>query len=98
MLNDIYQNLDPVLFSLGPVTVRWYGVAYVLGFVCAALVIWRVARRWRVRVDADALLTIMFCVIIGVIVGGRLGYVLFYGNLSLTLPTRWRCSPSTMAA
>ena len=69
MLNDIYQNLDPVLFSLGPVTVRWYGVAYVLGFVCAALVIWRVARRWRVRVDADALLTIMFCVIIGVIVG-----------------------------
>ena len=62
MLNDICQNLDPVLFSLGPVTVRWYGVAYVLGFVCAALVIWRVARRWRVRVDADALLTIMFCV------------------------------------
>ena len=84
MLNDIYQNLDPVLFSLGPVTVRWYGVAYVLGFVCAALVIWRVARRWRVRVDADALLTIMFCVIIGVIVGGRLGYVLFYTCLLYT--------------
>ena len=56
---------------------RWYGVAYVLGFVFAGLVIWRVARRWRVRVDADSLLTIMFCVIIGVIVGGRLGYVLF---------------------
>ena len=80
MLNDIYQTLDPVLFSLGPFTVRWYGIAYVLGFVCAALVIWRVARRWRVRVDADSLLTIMFCVIIGVIVGGRLGYVLFYGD------------------
>lgn len=79
MLNEIYQSLDPVLFSLGPFTVRWYGVAYVLGFICAALVIWRVARRWRVRVDADALLTIMFCVIIGVIIGGRLGYVLFYG-------------------
>lgn len=80
MLNDIYQNIDPVLFSAGPFTVRWYGLAYVLGFVCAALVIWRVARRWRVRVDVDSLLTIMFCVIIGVIVGGRLGYVLFYGN------------------
>ena len=80
MLNDIYQSIDPVLFSAGPFTVRWYGLAYVLGFVCAALVIWRVARRWRVRVDVDSLLTIMFCVIIGVIVGGRLGYVLFYGN------------------
>ncbi len=80
MLNEIYQNLDPVLFSFGPVTIRWYGVAYLLGFACAALVIWRVARRWRVRVDADSLLTIMCCVIIGVIFGARLGYVLFYGN------------------
>ena len=85
MLNDIYWNLDPVLFSAGPFTVRWYGIAYVAGFVCAALLIWRLAKRWRIRVDADALLTIMFCVIIGVIVGGRLGYVLFYTDLSLYL-------------
>jgi len=43
MLNDIYQSIDPVLFAFGPFTVRWYGVAYVLGFVFAGLVIWRVA-------------------------------------------------------
>ena len=60
--------------------VRWYGIAYVLGFVCAALVMYRVSKRWKVRIDADSLITIMFCVIIGVIIGGRLGYVLFYGN------------------
>ena len=36
MLNDIYQSIDPVLFAFGPFTVRWYGVAYVLGFVFAA--------------------------------------------------------------
>ena len=35
MLNDIYQGLDPIAFSLGPLVVRWYGLAYVLGFVCA---------------------------------------------------------------
>lgn len=80
MLNDIFQSLDPVAFTLGPVTVRWYGIAYVLGFICAALVIWRLAKRWRVRVNEDALLTIMVCAIIGIILGGRLGYVLFYGN------------------
>ncbi len=80
MLNDIFQSLDPVAFTLGPVTVRWYGIAYVLGFICAALVVWRLAKRWRVRVNEDALLTIMVCAIIGIIVGGRLGYVLFYGN------------------
>lgn len=80
MLNSIYQAVDPVIFSFGPFSIRWYGVAYVLGFLCAALVIWRVSKRWRVRVDSDSLLTIMFCVIIGVIVGARMGYVLFYGD------------------
>ncbi|WP_165173357.1 prolipoprotein diacylglyceryl transferase [Adlercreutzia sp. ZJ242] len=80
MLNDIYQVLDPVAFSLGPLSVRWYGIAYVLGFACAALIIYRVARRWKVSVDLDALLTVLVCVIIGVIVGGRAGYVLFYGD------------------
>ena len=79
MLNDIFQSLDPVAFTLGPVTVRWYGIAYVLGFICAALVVWRLAKRWRVRVNEDALLTIMVCAIIGIIVGGRLGYVYLQG-------------------
>lgn len=80
MLNEIYQNLDPVAFSLGPLSVRWYGIAYVVGFVCAAFILYRVARRWKVHVDVDAILTIMVCVIVGVIVGARLGYVLFYGD------------------
>lgn len=80
MLNDIYQNLDPIAFSLGPIVVRWYGIAYVLGFICAGYIMYRVSKRWRVRIDADSLLTILLCVIVGVIVGGRLGYVLFYTN------------------
>ncbi len=72
MLNDIYQNLDPVALSLGPLVVRWYGLAYVAGFALAAFIIYRIARRWR--------LTLMICAIVGVVVGGRLGYVLFYGD------------------
>lgn len=80
MLNDIFQSLDPIAFSLGPITVRWYGIAYLLGFFCAALVIWRLAKRWRVKVDADSLYMIMLCVVVGIILGARLGYVLFYGN------------------
>lgn len=80
MLNDIYQNLDPVAFAIGPLTVRWYGIAYVLGFLLAGLLMWRIARRWKLRFNADALLTIICCIIVGVIVGARLGYCLFYGN------------------
>ena len=80
MLNEIYRMLDPVAFAAGPFVVRWYGIAYVAGFVCAALVLWQVAKRWKVRVDADSLLTVVLCAIVGVILGGRLGYVLVYGD------------------
>ncbi len=78
MLNDIYHSLDPVAFSIGSFTVRWYGIAYILGFIFAALIVYLVARHWKIKIPADALLTIMVCVIIGVIVGARLGYILFY--------------------
>lgn len=80
MLNQIYQSLDPVALSIGPLTVRWYALAYLAGFFFAGLLIWRLAKRWKLRFDEDSLLTIIFCVIVGVIVGARLGYCLFYGN------------------
>lgn len=80
MLNDFYQMLDPIAFQVGPFAVRWYGLAYIAGFICAFLVIANLAKRWKVRVDEDSFFTIVFAVIIGVILGGRLGYVLFYGD------------------
>ena len=80
MLNDIYQGLDPSAFSLGPLVVRWYGLAYVLGFVCAAAIIYFVAKRWKLGMSEDNLLTLMVCAIVGVVLGARIGYVLFYGD------------------
>lgn len=79
MLNSLYHAISPVAFSLGPVQVRWYGIAYVLGFVCAALVIYKTAKHWKISFDEDDLLNVLLCIIVGVIVGARLGYVLFYG-------------------
>ena len=80
MLNDIYQGLDPIAFSLGPLVVRWYGLAYVLGFVCAAAIVYFVAKRWKLGMSEDNLLTLMVCAIVGVVLGARIGYVLFYGD------------------
>ena len=80
MLNDFYQGLDPIAFSLGPLVVRWYGLAYVLGFVCAAAIIYFVAKRWKLGMSEDNLLTLMVCAIVGVVLGARIGYVLFYGD------------------
>ncbi len=75
----IHPNFDPVAIHLGPLAVRWYGLMYLAGFLAGA---W--AARWRIRTQpwlhwtveqADNFLTY---VVLGVILGGRLGYVLFY--------------------
>ena len=79
-LNEIYQAIDPVALSLGPLQIRWYGLAYVAGFICAFLVIAKLSQRWKIRINDDAFFTVVFCVIFGVILGGRLGYVLVYGD------------------
>jgi phosphatidylglycerol:prolipoprotein diacylglycerol transferase len=74
----VHPQFDPVAFSLGPLAVRWYGLMYLVGFV---LFWWlgrlRAREPWRgmSRQDVEDLL---FYGVLGVIVGGRLGYVLFY--------------------
>ncbi|MCL1799529.1 MAG: prolipoprotein diacylglyceryl transferase [Eggerthellaceae bacterium] len=79
MLNDVFQNLDPIIVSIGPFVLRWYGLAYALGFLCFALVAYRLAKRWKIGFDFDALLVVFICVIAGVIIGARAGFILFYG-------------------
>lgn len=78
MLNDIYHMLDPIAFSIGPFTARWYGIAYIVGFLFAILVMYFVAKRWKVRFSADDVCVVLLAGMLGVIIGGRLGYVLFY--------------------
>ena len=80
MLDALYQAIDPIAFQIGPVAVRWYGIAYVLGFLLAGLIIYRVAKRWKLGLAVEDLLVIVLCVMVGVIVGARLGYCLFYGD------------------
>ena len=73
------HQIDPVAVSLGPLRVHWYGLMYLLGFLLA----WWLGRR-RIRagrlpgVDEDGFGDLLFYGLIGVIVGGRLGSVLFY--------------------
>ena len=73
-----HPDFDPVAFSLGPLTVRWYGLMYMAGFLGGWILgRWRAARAgsgWTGR-EVDDL--IAFCVL-GVVLGGRLGYALFY--------------------
>ena len=74
-----YPAIDPILVSLGPLAIRWYGLTYVIAFAVA----WWLGRRratqpgstWK-PADVDDLI---FYGALGVILGGRIGWVLFYG-------------------
>jgi phosphatidylglycerol---prolipoprotein diacylglyceryl transferase len=76
MLNA--PQIDPVLFHLGPLAVRWYGLMYLLGFVAAFFIISRLAPRRQLPLDSDAVSDLLFYIVLGVILGGRCGYVIFY--------------------
>jgi phosphatidylglycerol:prolipoprotein diacylglycerol transferase len=76
----VYPHPDPVALSLGPLQVRWYGLMYLVGFLAA----WWLARRRAAKpgstwtpTEVDDL--IFYCAL-GVILGGRLGWILFYGT------------------
>ena len=83
-----FPNFSPeiISFSIGgfEVALRWYAVSYIAGFVCAAFLMKALTRRkhlWRHRtppLDLNQVDSLITYLIVGVIVGGRLGYVLFY--------------------
>ena len=74
------HNLNPIIFHLwGPLAVRWYGIAYLLGFLGGYLLLLRLSKRGEFAVPPQELSNfIVYIAIYGVFLGGRLGYVLFY--------------------
>ena len=82
-----YPQIDPVAFSLGPVQLHWYGLMYVVGLTAA----WWLGRRraHRLGLTHDDIGDLIFYGALGVIIGGRLGYVLFYGLDQLIANPLW---------
>lgn len=75
----VHPQFDPVAISLGPVSVHWYGLMYLLGFLMFfALGRYRIKQGPKTVVTTELLDDILFYGMLGVIVGGRLGHVLFY--------------------
>lgn len=73
-----YPDIDPVLFKIGPIQVRWYGLMYALSFAASYFIISRQNRSKRLGLQGDRLQEFLFYLFIGLLVGARLGYVLFY--------------------
>jgi phosphatidylglycerol:prolipoprotein diacylglycerol transferase len=79
-----FPCIDPVAIDLPwAIDIRWYGLCYVAGFVIAQLILTRLARRRFLPVDENGAADLLFWCIVGVLVGGRLGYALFYDQTQL---------------
>ena len=80
MLNELYHSLNPVAFSAGPITIYWYGLAYIFGAALTGVVMYRTQRRWGLHFSIDDIISIVVGVVFGLIIGARLFYIVFYGD------------------
>jgi phosphatidylglycerol---prolipoprotein diacylglyceryl transferase len=103
MLALQFPDFDPVIFKIGPLAIRWYALAYIAGLLGAWWFILRLLKTERLwvgppfngkpQVTADHVGDLFLWAALGVILGGRLGYVLFYGLIYQTdyfLEAPWR--------
>jgi phosphatidylglycerol:prolipoprotein diacylglycerol transferase len=74
----VHPNIDPIAFSIGPLAVRWYGLMYLVGFATAWWLGSRRIGQGTAPINRKQFDDLIFFAVLGVILGGRLGYVLFY--------------------
>lgn len=75
------HNLDPVLLHLGPLRIGWYGLMYAISFLVGYFLLLRRARQHDSVLAESDVPNLLTYIILGVVAGGRLGWVIFYGGL-----------------
>jgi phosphatidylglycerol---prolipoprotein diacylglyceryl transferase len=73
-----FPDIDPVIFKIGPISMRWYGLMYIFGFVSSYLLVMYQLKKKNLKIDRAIIDDLFFYLILGLIVGARLGYVIFY--------------------
>ncbi len=71
-----YPNIDPIAFRLGPVGIHWYGISYLVGFICVYLWMNRSTGRRRLGLSSDQIQDFLMYALAGVLVGGRTLFVI----------------------
>ena len=74
----IYPDIDPIIVQLGPVAIRWYGMMYLVGFASVGWLSYLRAKRRDTLLSTNQIEDLIFYGAIGAILGGRIGYILFY--------------------
>ena len=84
----LYPSINPIAFNVGPLKVHWYGLMYALGFIGAWLLANYRAKKPNSAWTTDQVSDLLFYAALGVILGGRIGYMLFY-DLANFLAQPW---------
>ena len=79
----VHPLIDPVILSFGVLQVRWYGLAYVIGFILGYYLIKLINKRSAKPLNNKIIDDFFIWSIIGIIIGGRLGYIIFYQTTSI---------------
>ncbi|HEY9643485.1 MAG TPA: prolipoprotein diacylglyceryl transferase [Coleofasciculaceae cyanobacterium] len=73
-----YPEINPIALKVGPIAIHWYGIMYLLGFLGGWVLLQVRIKHFKLNWTADQLSDLVIYLVMGVILGGRLGYVLFY--------------------
>lgn len=80
MLNNLYHMLNPVAFSIGTLEIRWYGIAYLLGFICAGVLLYKYTKHWKLYIEPYDVLLFVCYGAFSLIIFARIVYCLVYGD------------------
>jgi phosphatidylglycerol---prolipoprotein diacylglyceryl transferase len=73
-----FPEIDPDIFRIGPIRVRWYGMMYILGFIASYFLIQRQKRSQQLGLQGELVQDLMVYLIVGMVLGARIGFLLFY--------------------
>ena len=82
----VFPGWNPVAVRLGPLAIRWYGIGYLVGFIVASLLLDKMVKDGFLPLTKAAVSDLIGWLVAGVLLGGRLGYALFYDPRMLTHP------------
>ena len=79
MFAMLFPNINPIAIELGYVSIRWYGISYVIGVFLGIYILKKIEKKYTIaNLSTSAYDNLLTYIIIGIIIGGRLGYILFY--------------------
>ena len=73
-----FPTIDPIAFTIGPLAIRWYSLSYIFGILIGLIFVNKVIISYKNNITKNDIYDLLNYLIIGIIIGGRFGYVLFY--------------------